>query len=532
MTSNAMMPLLRNLGLLLVSCLAGLLLCEASLRLFYPKYAPLAEARARFDTMRIWARIPNDRASHLHPDTGSMHTLHHNNLALRQHRNFSPADLAAVNVGVFGDSFVENRGMDAPYSLTEPLDYLLNQRGQRFNVLNFGVAGYGTGQSLLHYEHFRYAEDLAYVFYVYYENDLADIVHTALFDLDEAGRLVQHEAIRASWWAARMRRLHLPYLILDLSGRLSSYVEKRARHEERTRERRREEGREKDEDFWKRDAEHLAIFRGLIRRWKQAVERNGGKFYVVLLPTLNPAASPRVPDLLREEDVAMISLYDCFGAHDAEHYQHTWNDSPYRFKLKSDPHWNEAGNRLAALCLYRVLEADMRLPALAEATLQATLHRYYAAFGGWMPVNTGGRGGKGSTRPSLAPPIAGIREKYQALTPSINPSAAFSVSLSDGFLTYHKEGCRPTDLSAPFFVHVFPVDETDLPEGREIYEFDNWDFRASSFLDGTCTVKTGLPAYQIRYLQTGQFVEVVGNGETRSLQLWRTRIDPPRFGQD
>ena len=189
MTSNAMMPLLRNLGLLLVSCLAGLLLCEASLRLFYPKYAPLAEARARFDTMRIWARIPNDRASHLHPDTGSMHTLHHNNLALRQHRNFSPADLTAVNVGVFGDSFVENRGIDAPYSLTEPLDYLLNQRGQRFNVLNFGVAGYGTGQSLLHYEHFRYAEDLAYVFYVYYENDLAEIVRTALFDPDEAGRL-------------------------------------------------------------------------------------------------------------------------------------------------------------------------------------------------------------------------------------------------------------------------------------------------------------------------------------------------------
>ena len=106
------------------------------------------------------------------------------------------------------------------------------------------------------------------------------------------------------------------------------------------------------------------------------------------------------------------------------------------------------------------------------------------------------------------------------------------MSLSDGFLTYHKEGCLPTDLSAPFFVYVFPVDETDLPEGREIYEFDNRDFRASSFLDGTCTVKTGLPAYQIRYLQTGQYVEVVGNGEARSVQLWRTRIDPPRFGQD
>ena len=202
MTSNARRPLVRNLCLLLAACLVGLFLCEGSLRLFYPKYAPLAEARYRFDMRRIWGRIPNDRAERLHPDAGSWHAFHHNNLGLRQHRNFSTADLAAaINVGVFGDSSVENRRIDAPYSLTEPLDYLLNQSGRRFNVLNFGVEGYGPGQSLLHYEHFRYAEDLAHVFYVYCEeNDLRNIAETGLFDLDEAGRLVRHEGIRSSWW--------------------------------------------------------------------------------------------------------------------------------------------------------------------------------------------------------------------------------------------------------------------------------------------------------------------------------------------
>ena len=233
MTSNARMPLLRNLCLLLVACLVGLVLCEGSLRIFYPKYAPLAEARYRFDALRLWARSPNDRANFLHPDTGLWHALHYNNLALRQHRNFSPADLtAAINVGVFGDSFVENVRMDAPYSLTEPLDYLLNQRGRRFNVLNFGVEGYGPGQSLLHYEHFRYADALAYVFYVYCDNDIGNLARRSLFHLDEAGRLVQHEAIRSSWWTTRMSRLHLPYLILDATGRLSSYVKESARHEQ------------------------------------------------------------------------------------------------------------------------------------------------------------------------------------------------------------------------------------------------------------------------------------------------------------
>ncbi len=522
------MPLLRNLGLLLVSCLVGLVLCEGSLRLFYPKYARLAEARARFDTMRLWARVPNNRTTYLHPDTGSTHALYHNNLGLRQHRNFSAAELAAAtNVGIFGDSFTENRRMDAPYSLTEPLDYLLNRSGGRFNVLNFGVDGYGSGQSLLHYEHFPYAEDLAHVFYVYCANDLENLAETGLFDLDEAGRLVRHEAIRSSWWVTRMGRLHLPYLILDATGRLSSYMEERARRDKRMRERLEAE-RRNDEGFRKRHEKRLAIFRGLMRRWKQLVEHNGGQFHVVLLPNQDPAASPRVPAILREEDIATINLYDCFGSYYEEHYQRkTWNYSSYRFK--NDGHWNEAGNWLAARCLYRVLEADMQLPALSEETLRATLRGYYAAFGGWMPVNAGEEDGKGARRPSLAPPTADIREKYQALIPpSMNQSAAFNVSLRDGFLVYHKEGCRQGDLTARFFVRVFPVDETDLPEGRRRAGFENRNFsRSGLVIDGQrCAVKRSLPSYPIRRIHTGQFVRVVENGVERYVRLWSVDINP------
>ena len=539
MTSNAMMPLLRNLCLLLGSCAVGLLLCEGSLRLFYPKYEPLAKARYRFDMMRLWARNPNDRAKHSHPDTGSWHVLHHNNLALRQHRNFGAADLAfATNVGVFGDSFIENRGMDAPYSLTEPLDYLLNQRGQPFNVLNFGVAGYGPGQSLLHYKHFRYAEALAYVFYVYFENDLIDLVNRNLFHLDETGRLVQHEAIRSSLEVTWMSRWHLPYLILDARGHLSSYMMKeRRRHKRRKlilrRERRHRIDLMKNENT--RDEifkEGLRVFRPLIRRWKQLVEHNGGKFYVVLLPNHNPAASPRIPDLLQEEAIATISLYDCFGAHDETHYQRPWSGSPYRFK--TDYHWNEAGNRLAAMCLYRVLEADMRLPTLAEETLRATLHRYYAAFGGWMPMNTRGGGTETLVSSSMA---AGIREKYQALDTIRLPMSAlaepldtriirsvFDVYLSGKSLIYHKQDCRLADLSSRFFLHITPVDETDLPEHRVRYGFENRDFQADSFQvrRNTCAVETRLPDYTVRHIRTGQYIP----GQEK---LWEGEalIDPP-----
>ena len=214
-----------NLCLLLVSCLAGISLCEVSLRFFSPKYRHLAEAKLRQDAGRIWARQANSRDSHGHPDTLVPHAFHHNNLALRQHRDFSEADLAAAtNIGVFGDSFVENTRMDAPYSFTESLDYLLNQNGQRFNVLNFGVNGYETSQSLLHYKNFRFVNEMNYVFYVYCFNDIDGIYDKGLYHLDEAGHLERNERTRP-WWVPLMNGLHLPYLILDARGHLSSYLE-------------------------------------------------------------------------------------------------------------------------------------------------------------------------------------------------------------------------------------------------------------------------------------------------------------------
>ena len=57
--------------------------------------------------------------------------------------------------------------------------------------------------------------------------------------------------------------------------------------------------------------------------------------------------------------------------------------APYTFK--NDSHWNEAGNQLAAVCLYRFLEREMGLPRLAEDELREALYRYYSAFGGLMP---------------------------------------------------------------------------------------------------------------------------------------------------
>ena len=379
-----------NLCLLLASCVAGLFLCELSLRLFYPKYRDLAEAPFRRDESRIWARMPNARNLWLHPDTRLPHALHHNNFGLRQHRNFSAADLAsAINVGVFGDSFVENIRMEAPYSFTEPLDWLLNQGQRRFNVLNFGVKGYGPGQSFLHHEHFRYADDLDYVFYVYCFNDLKNIHETELFHLDGEGRLVRNE-VKSSWWVRFISGLHVSYLMLDVMETIAFRKLSLFNENPETLLRRNPEIPRSSLDEAHDVEESSAIFQRLMRRWKRVVEENGGRFVVVMLP-LSPA-DPRIAALLEEEDVEAIDLYDCFRDHDDDHLRRGWGSSPYRFR--NDSHWNENGNRLAAVCLYRFLEREARLPGASEDALREALRQYYSAFGGWTPPGAQGGGGE------------------------------------------------------------------------------------------------------------------------------------------
>ncbi|MBF0182581.1 MAG: hypothetical protein HQM03_21405 [Magnetococcales bacterium] len=51
---------------------------------------------------------------------------------------------------MFGDSFLENTTIAVQYSVSEPLGFVLNAlephaRGvERYEVLNFGISGYGT----------------------------------------------------------------------------------------------------------------------------------------------------------------------------------------------------------------------------------------------------------------------------------------------------------------------------------------------------------------------------------------------------
>lgn len=516
--------MLKNLCLLLVSCAIGLSLCEVSLRLFYPRYRNLAEAQFRNDALRLYARTPNGRGSFAHPDTHFTHSLHHNNFGLRQHRDFREADLAAaVNIGVFGDSFTENVFVAAPYSFTEPLDYLLNLQGDdQFNVLNFGVAGYGTGQSFLRYEDFHPRRDLDHVLYVYHRNDLKD--NERRFRLDEAGRLALTRR-RGVLVAPLVRNLHVTYLILDAFGRLAAGD---AAHLSMAHDL-------IQGDLSREQQIALEVFRQLIRRWKNLVEDAGGTFSIVLTPV-----SPQsfVVDLIRAEGIEVIDLHACFNEVDPARSRTPWIESPYRFK--NDWHWNETGNSLAAVCLYRALERKTGFPGLSEDGLQEAVSRYYAVFGGENFLAFG----ISRERAPSAPPrevSAEIRKKYMELDLQLDLqimelvrhqsdrrviSSELDVYLAEDRLVYVKDKCRSTDADATVFLHVEPVDYEDLPGNRRQYGFETREIRperSTRISDRQCAFTVELPDWPIRRFRTGQYVP--GSGE-----LWSAEVTGPGPG--
>ncbi len=89
-------------------------------------------------------------------------------------------------------------------------------------------------------------------------------------------------------------------------------------------------------------------------------------------------------------------------------------------------------------------------------------------------------------------------------------------------LGYTRETCTVADVKPWFFVHVFPVDEQQLPAQRRRYGFDNLDF---SFVErgkqvgGKCWTTVELPDYEIARIHTGQYDE---RGE-----LWETELVGP-----
>ena len=120
-----------------------------------------------------------------------------------------------------------------------------------------------------------------------------------------------------------------------------------------------------------------------------------------------------------------------------------------------------------------------------------------------------------------APGLAAWYQSAYRSIASTEPLARqeFDIYIDDGKMYYLKEPCEEADTWARFFLHVYPIDENDLPNRRRQHGFDNSDFEfilRGLLFDGKCLAIVVLPKYPVDRINTGRL-----DGD----RTWRVEVD-------
>ena len=107
---------------------------------------------------------------------------------------------------------------------------------------------------------------------------------------------------------------------------------------------------------------------------------------------------------------------------------------------------------------------------------------------------------------------AGLEAWYESTYRSVasrQPVAReeFDVYLIDSTVYYLKEPCERADDPGRLFLHVYPIDEDDLPDSRKQYGFESLDFEfveRGLISDGKCLASVELPQYYVVKIRTGR----------------------------
>ena len=385
-----MMSLLKSLvakALLFVVAVTGTLVAMELVLIAAGAYSELAEQDLRASPA-IWERPKSKVEVHRHPDLRIPIEIVYDRDGVRNHGSVPTRAKTGV-VGVFGDSFTENRRIEDRFSFTTLLDRMAAP-GTR--VVNFGVDAYGIHQSYLRYRAFH-DMDFRAVVYVFCENDLRNLYETGLVSLSDTGAVVFRPP-RHNRFFRTLGKLRLTYLVLtayhqarallrDMSPDARYFSDPLYRAAEKFSVSRKDYRKRLRDGFSSAVAEDFLSdrpkpqtmelvrrFRAVLMKWREDVEARGAVFHVVILPR-------RLDDAMGSKLMAGLSA----GAfHLAPHFLR-YDD----FRFDNDVHWNERGNVQAA----RVLADDpVLVPFLAgdtgarntllEETVRA-IDGYYAA---------------------------------------------------------------------------------------------------------------------------------------------------------
>ena len=393
------------------STLIALVVAEIILRMVRPDLGELVHDVLERDNYRIFSNPHNVRAARAHPDTGEEILVLYNGLGSRQHREFEPQKPdGTTRIGVFGDSYTANVKMQAHYSFTEPLDFLLNASGSPTEVLNFGTPGYGTDQSYLLYQSLTSKLEFDTVIYVFCQNDLANNLANELLTIDESGELNYLPTRKPSLAVSILRNFYLTYFFIEVTSRdRQSFVGSAYQRDNETDHTdayevlnsMRADGYG---NFRKspKGEQSILLFSKIVSQWATDAAQEGQEFIVVLLPLF-----------FNMRDLVSASLeQNRISTIDLREFVINKGIDPSSLRFQNDGHWNEEGNRQAALCLFGALSKKEAHPKWKTHSL---LDYYYSALGAERVSSDRSLPTSPETAPSPPTGRPSIRSRYLEL---------------------------------------------------------------------------------------------------------------------
>lgn len=332
----------------LLSLVAGLAIIEGALAID-GRYDQLTSSMV-VEAPTLWALPANARQYTRHPDLNVAIEVRTDAQGVRNHSAVSTAQKSSI-VGVFGDSFAENRYLDDRFTFTSLLDGT-TEPGTR--VVNYGVSGYGVDQAYLRYKKYE-GHDIRHVVYLFCANDLRNLYETGLATPteDDVAFTAPKESL-SGLFRRFLGRFRVTYLALSVYARLdglragrgfapgeNTFGIRDARVHDRIANSLAKavvsEKMEQEAARWTR------TFALVVRKWRREVLARGRTFTIIVLPREQDSAFAR--KLFRDFEGSVFYLGPSFGP-----------AAPLLFK--NDGHWNEYGNLQAA----DFLASDPHLP--------------------------------------------------------------------------------------------------------------------------------------------------------------------------
>jgi lysophospholipase L1-like esterase len=326
-------------ALLCAGCLVGLLLAEMAVRVFIEQ--PILPRFVRDAGFGVRDNMPGVRCRHVFPgDYDVRITTNQDGLrGARDYPRHKPSGVARV--AVVGDSFVFGFGVNDGEVVSAALENLLNgsAAARDWEVLNFGVSGFGQSEELVLYQKkiTSYSPDWVVLFYC--DNDIGNNAVSGLFARQRDGS-VQRAAAEFLPGVRMRERLYAwaPLRWLFLHSQLWNYVRNQlsARVQGRLLK---EQGLRAYDDA---TPEAVELTRALFAEFVRQVRAGGARAVVFVIPTSEIKSNfPMTRAEVERSGAVLIDGREFLGPQDYH---------------RRDGHWNAAGHRKAAEELSRLLK--------------------------------------------------------------------------------------------------------------------------------------------------------------------------------